>query len=100
MKVSIESVEALGPVVRASRKAQKIRLDAFGLLAWYGAESAGSLILFPPDAQPTALMSEYSPRAWRWPLVTRRAQRATKNSPFGLSERAFVRGWLSGCRSR
>lgn len=26
--------------------------DAFGLLAWYGAESAGSLVLFPPDAQP------------------------------------------------
>ncbi len=24
--------------------------DAFGLLAWYGAESAGSLILLPPDA--------------------------------------------------
>lgn len=24
--------------------------DAFGLLAWYGAESAGSLVLLPPDA--------------------------------------------------
>jgi serine/threonine-protein kinase HipA len=26
--------------------------DAFGLLAWYGAESAGSLTLLPPDALP------------------------------------------------
>ena len=26
--------------------------DAFGLLAWYGAESAGSLTLLPPDAAP------------------------------------------------
>jgi serine/threonine-protein kinase HipA len=26
--------------------------DAFGLLAWYGAESAGSLTLLPPDAEP------------------------------------------------
>lgn len=26
--------------------------DAFGLLAWYGAESAGSLILLPTDAEP------------------------------------------------
>ena len=26
--------------------------DAFGLLAWYGAESAGSLTLLPPDAGP------------------------------------------------
>lgn len=25
--------------------------DAFGLLAWYGAESAGSLVLLPPNAQ-------------------------------------------------
>ena len=25
--------------------------DAFGLLAWYGAESAGSLTLLPPDAE-------------------------------------------------
>ena len=28
--------------------------DAFGLLAWYGAESAGSLTLLPPDAAPHA----------------------------------------------
>lgn len=28
--------------------------DAFGLLAWYGAESAGSLTLLPPDALPGA----------------------------------------------
>jgi serine/threonine-protein kinase HipA len=26
--------------------------DAFGLLAWYGAESAGSLTLLPPDTEP------------------------------------------------
>ena len=26
--------------------------DAFGLLAWYGAESAGSVTLLPPDAMP------------------------------------------------
>jgi len=26
--------------------------DAFGLLAWYGAESAGSVTLLPPDAAP------------------------------------------------
>ena len=26
--------------------------DAFGLLAWYGAESAGSVTLLPPDAEP------------------------------------------------
>lgn len=26
--------------------------DAFGLLAWYGAESAGSLTLLPPDSSP------------------------------------------------
>ena len=26
--------------------------DAFGLLAWYGAESAGSLTLLPPEAEP------------------------------------------------
>ena len=26
--------------------------DAFGLLAWYGAESAGSLTLLPPDTAP------------------------------------------------
>ncbi len=26
--------------------------DAFGLLAWYGAESAGSITLLPPDAAP------------------------------------------------
>ncbi len=26
--------------------------DAFGLLAWYGAESAGSLTLLPPEAAP------------------------------------------------
>ena len=25
--------------------------DAFGLLAWYGAESAGSVTLLPPDAE-------------------------------------------------
>lgn len=44
-----------------SRKNQRILLakdakldmaDAFGLLAWYGAESAGSLTLLPPDAEP------------------------------------------------
>ncbi len=29
--------------------------DAFGLLAWYGAESAGSLTLLPPDATPQAV---------------------------------------------
>lgn len=29
--------------------------DAFGLLAWYGAESAGSLTLMPPDATPQAV---------------------------------------------
>lgn len=29
--------------------------DAFGLLAWYGAESAGSLTLMPPDAAPQAI---------------------------------------------
>ncbi len=29
--------------------------DAFGLLAWYGAESAGSVTLLPPDAGPQAL---------------------------------------------
>ena len=29
--------------------------DAFGLLAWYGAESAGSLTLLPPDAAPQAV---------------------------------------------
>lgn len=28
--------------------------DAFGLLAWYGAESAGSVTLLPPEAQPQA----------------------------------------------
>lgn len=28
--------------------------DAFGLLAWYGAESAGSVTLLPPDAAPQA----------------------------------------------
>lgn len=28
--------------------------DAFGLLAWYGAESAGSVTLLPPDAGPQA----------------------------------------------
>lgn len=28
--------------------------DAFGLLAWYGAESAGSVTLLPPDAVPQA----------------------------------------------
>ena len=28
--------------------------DAFGLLAWYGAESAGSLTLLPPEAAPQA----------------------------------------------
>lgn len=29
--------------------------DAFGLLAWYGAESAGSVTLLPPDAEPQAV---------------------------------------------
>ncbi|MGK2925968.1 MAG: HipA domain-containing protein [Lysobacterales bacterium] len=29
--------------------------DAFGLLAWYGAESAGSVTLLPPDAGPQAV---------------------------------------------
>lgn len=29
--------------------------DTFGLLAWYGAESAGSLTLLPPDALPQAI---------------------------------------------
>lgn len=29
--------------------------DAFGLLAWYGAESAGSVTLLPPDAEPEAV---------------------------------------------
>ena len=31
--------------------------DAFGLLAWYGAESAGSVTLLPPDATPQAAES-------------------------------------------
>jgi len=31
--------------------------DAFGLLAWYGAESAGSLTLLPPDAEPQSVGS-------------------------------------------
>ncbi len=31
--------------------------DAFGLLAWYGAESAGSLTLLPPDAEPQTAAS-------------------------------------------
>ena len=31
--------------------------DAFGLLAWYGAESAGSITLQSPDAQPQAAES-------------------------------------------
>lgn len=29
--------------------------DAFGLLAWYGAESAGSVTLLPPDAEPQSV---------------------------------------------
>lgn len=28
--------------------------DAFGLLAWYGAESAGSITLLPPEVEPTS----------------------------------------------
>jgi len=31
--------------------------DAFGLLAWYGAESAGSVTLLPPDAEPQSAQS-------------------------------------------
>jgi len=34
--------------------AQLEAADAFGLLAWYGAESAGSLTLLPPNAAPQA----------------------------------------------
>lgn len=36
--------------VLLARDAKVDSADAFGLLAWYGAESAGSLILSPPDA--------------------------------------------------
>jgi len=31
--------------------------DAFGLLAWYGAESAGSVTLLPPDVEPQSVQS-------------------------------------------
>lgn len=35
--------------------AQRDAADAFGLLAWYGAESAGSVTLLPPDAGPQSV---------------------------------------------
>lgn len=35
-----------------ARDARLDTADAFGLLAWYGSESAGSLTLLPPDAEP------------------------------------------------
>lgn len=39
-----------GQRVLLAADAQLEAADAFGLLAWYGAESAGSLTLLPPDA--------------------------------------------------
>lgn len=38
--------------VLLAREADIPQADAFGLLAWYGAESAGALVLLPPGAQP------------------------------------------------
>lgn len=35
-----------------AREANIAQADAFGLLAWYGAESAGALVLLPPGALP------------------------------------------------
>lgn len=35
-----------------AKDARLVATDAFGLLAWYGAESAGSVTLLPPDAAP------------------------------------------------
>jgi len=41
-----------GQRVLLARDARLDAADAFGLLAWYGAESAGSVTLLPPDAEP------------------------------------------------
>src|SRR5690606_9217778 len=41
-----------GQRVLLAADARLDKADAFGLLAWYGAESAGSLTLRPPDAAP------------------------------------------------
>jgi serine/threonine-protein kinase HipA len=41
-----------GQRVLLAADAQLEAADAFGLLAWYGAESAGSVTLLPPDASP------------------------------------------------
>lgn len=40
--------------VLLAREANIAQADAFGLLSWYGAESAGALVLLPPDTQPAA----------------------------------------------
>lgn len=40
-----------GQRVLLARDAKLDAADAFGLLAWYGAESAGSVTLLPPDAE-------------------------------------------------
>lgn len=37
-----------------AREADLAQADAFGLLAWYGAESAGALVLLPPSAPAAA----------------------------------------------
>lgn len=41
--------------VLLARDARLDSADAFGLLTWYGAESAGSLTLLAPDAEPQAV---------------------------------------------
>ena len=41
-----------GQRVLLAKDAKLNAADAFGLLAWYGAESAGSVTLLPPDAEP------------------------------------------------
>ena len=41
-----------GQRILLARDANLDAADAFGLLAWYGAESAGSVTLLPPDAPP------------------------------------------------
>lgn len=43
-----------GQRVLLAGDAQLDTADAFGLLAWYGAESAGSVTLLPPEAAPQA----------------------------------------------
>lgn len=43
-----------GQRVLLAKDARLDAADAFGMLAWYGAESAGSLVLLPADAPPQA----------------------------------------------